>query len=87
MPETTSEPEQTESEQTEPEQTEPESVEDRPLPFPGFADLPPHAAVAALRSLDDPRDVDAMLTFEQAHGDRPPVVAAARIRADALRGM
>ena len=60
-------------------------TEDRPLAFPGFAEFPAHAAVAALRSLDDPRDVDAMLDFEQAHGDRAPVVAAARIRARALR--
>jgi hypothetical protein len=73
----------------EPEEAEPEPdpapAEDRPLPFPGFADLPPHAAVAALRSLDEPADVEAMLSFEQEHGDRPPVVAAARIRAGALR--
>jgi hypothetical protein len=75
------EPERSESPQAEPG---PAPEEDRPLPFPGFADLPPHAAVAALRSLDDPRDVDAMLAFEQAHGDRPPVIAAARIRAAAV---
>jgi hypothetical protein len=84
-------PDQAGSDQAEPEragspQAEPGPApeEDRPLPVPGFADLPPHAAVAALRSLDDPRDVDAMLAFEQAHGDRPPVIAAARIRAAAV---
>ncbi len=54
-------------------------------PIPGFADLPPHAAVAALRTLDDPRAVAAMLEFEQAHGNRPGVVAAARLRATAVR--
>ena len=53
--------------------------------IPGFADLPPHAAVAALRTLDDPRAVAAMLEFEQAHGNRPGVVAAARLRATAVR--
>jgi hypothetical protein len=53
-------------------------------PIPGFADLPPHAAVAALRTLDDPRDVAAMLEFEQAHGNRPAVVAAAHLRAAAV---
>ena len=53
--------------------------------IPGFADLPPHAAVAALRTLDDPRAVAAMLQFEQAHGNRPGVVAAARLRATAVR--
>jgi len=50
-------------------------------PIPGFADLPAHAAVAALRTLDDPRDVAATLEFEQSHGNRPAVVAAARLRA------
>jgi hypothetical protein len=53
-------------------------------PIPGFADLPAHAAVAALRALDDPRDVAAILEFEQAHGNRPAVVAAARLRAAAV---
>jgi hypothetical protein len=54
------------------------------LPFPGFADLPAHAAVAALRTIDDPRVVAATLLFEQAHGNRPGVVAAAQLRAAAL---
>ena len=54
-------------------------------PIPGFADLPAHAAVAALRTLDDPRAVAAMLEFEQAHGNRPGVVAAARLRATTVR--
>lgn len=54
-------------------------------PISGFADLPAHAAVAALRALDDPRDVEAMREFEQAHGNRPAVVEAARLRAAALR--
>jgi hypothetical protein len=56
------------------------------LPIPGFADLPAHAAVAALRSLDRPADVAAVLAFELAHGTRPAVVAAARIRAGAVGG-
>jgi hypothetical protein len=54
-------------------------------PISGFADLPPHVAVAALRALDNFRDVAAMLEFEQAHGNRPGVVAAARLRATAVR--
>jgi hypothetical protein len=53
-------------------------------PIPNFADLPGHAAVAALRTLDDPRDVAATLEFEQEHGNRPGVVAAARLRSAAL---
>ncbi len=53
-------------------------------PIPDFADLPAHAAVAALRTLDDPRDVAATLEFEQEHGNRPGVVAAARLRSAAL---
>jgi hypothetical protein len=53
-------------------------------PIPDFADLPAHAAVAALRTLDDPRDVAATLEFEQEHGKRPGVVAAARLRSAAL---
>jgi hypothetical protein len=53
-------------------------------PIPDFADLPAHAAVAALRTLDDPRDVAATLRFEQEHGNRPGVVAAARLRSAAL---
>ncbi|MBL8926421.1 MAG: hypothetical protein JNM77_09285 [Pseudonocardia sp.] len=55
-----------------------------PPPIPDFADLPAHAAVAALRTLDDPRDVAATLEFEQEHGNRPGVVAAARLRGTAL---
>ena len=54
-------------------------------PIPGFADLSAHGAVAALRTLDDPRAVAAMLEFEQAHGNRPGVVAAARLRATTVR--
>ncbi len=57
-----------------------------PPPIPGFADLTGHAAVAALRILDEPRDVAAMLEFEQEHGNRPGVVAAARLRSAALGG-
>ena len=51
----------------------------------GSPTCPAHAAVAALRTLDDPRAVAAMLEFEQAHGNRPGVVAAARLRATAVR--
>jgi hypothetical protein len=65
--------------------TEPSAPENPPRPFPDFAELPPHAAIAALRTLDDPGDLAALLAFEQAHGNRPPVVAAARVRADAVR--
>ncbi|HEX5813648.1 MAG TPA: hypothetical protein VFY38_16190, partial [Pseudonocardia sp.] len=57
-----------------------------PPPIPGFADLTGHAAVAALRTLDEPRDVAAMLEFEQEHGNRPGVLAAARLRSAALGG-
>jgi hypothetical protein len=64
---------------------EPPTPENRPLPLPDFAELPPHAAIAALRTLDDPDDLAALLAFEQAHGNRPSVVAAARVRADAVR--
>jgi hypothetical protein len=53
-------------------------------PIPGFAELPAHAAVAALRALDDPSQVQAMLESEQAHANRPAVVEAARLRAAAL---
>lgn len=53
-------------------------------PIPDFADLPAHAAVAALRTLDDLREVAATLEFEQEHGNRPGVVAAARLRGTAL---
>ena len=55
-------------------------------PIPGFAELSAQAAIAALRTLDDPRDVAAVLAFEQAHGNRPGVVGAARIRGGALGG-
>ncbi len=55
-----------------------------PPPIPGFADLTGHAAVAALRTLNEPRDVAAMLEFEQEHGNRPGVVAGARLRSAAL---
>ena len=55
-----------------------------PLPIPGYSQLGAQGAIAAIRSLDDPDDVAAVLTYEQAHGDRPGVVAAARTRAGAL---
>ena len=55
-------------------------------PISGFADLPAHVAVAALRALDNFRDIAAMLEFEQAHGNRPGVVAAARLRAATVQG-
>ncbi len=63
----------------------PGSTEPVAPPIPGFADLPAHAAVAALRTLDDPRAIAAALDFEQAHGNRPAVVAAARLRAATVR--
>jgi hypothetical protein len=55
-----------------------------PLPVPGYSQLGAQGAIAAIRSLDDPDDVAAVLTYEQSHGDRPGVVAAARTRAGAL---
>jgi hypothetical protein len=58
---------------------------DRADPLPGFDELSARAAIAALRTLDDPADVAAVLAFERAHGNRPGVVAAARARADAVR--
>ena len=68
-------------------ETAQDAAEDAPPaepPIPGFADLPTHAAIAALRALDDPRAVASVLAFEQAHEDRPAVVAAAALRAAAL---
>jgi hypothetical protein len=55
------------------------------LPIPGFSALSARAAIAALRTLDDPRDVDVVLAVEQATTGRPGVVAAARARAEAVR--
>ena len=49
-------------------------------PIPGFAEFSAQAAVASLRTLDRAAAL-AALAFEQAHGNRPAVVAAARIRA------
>jgi hypothetical protein len=53
-------------------------------PIPGFAELSAQAAVASLRTLDRAAAL-AALAFEQAHGNRPAVVRAARIRAGAVR--
>ena len=53
-------------------------------PIPGFAELSAQAAVASLRTLDRAAAL-AALAFEQAHANRPAVVAAARIRAGAVR--
>jgi hypothetical protein len=61
-----------------------QTAEARPLPLPGFAELSTRSAIAAVRTLDDPDDVAAVLSFEQAHGNRPGVVAAARARARAV---
>ena len=55
-----------------------------PLPIPGYSQLGAQGAIAAIRSLDDPDDVAALLTYELSHGDRPGVLAAARTRAGAL---
>jgi hypothetical protein len=80
-------PDEPEPDEPEPDETEPDETGAAPTdpPIPGFADLPAHAAIAALRTLDDPRAVAAMLEFEQAHGNRPGVVAAAHLRAAAVR--
>jgi len=53
-------------------------------PVPGFAELSAQAAVASLRTLDRAAAL-AALAFEQAHGNRRAVLAAARIRAGTTR--
>ena len=53
-------------------------------PIPGFAELSAQVAIASLRTLDRAA-AGAALAFEQAHGNRPAVVAAARIRAGTVR--
>lgn len=65
----------------EPDPAAPHPAEPGP-PIPGFAELTAQHAVAALRTLG-PTAAAAALAFEQSHGERPAVVAAARIRAGA----
>jgi hypothetical protein len=55
------------------------------LPLPDYDHLPLAGLVHRIRSLDEPALTE-LLAYEQAHGDRLPVVEAMRARLDALRG-
>ena len=55
------------------------------LPLPDYDHLPLGALVHRIRSLDEPALTD-LLAYEQAHGDRAPVVTAMQARLDELAG-
>lgn len=59
-------------------------LEAEELPVPGYDELTVHDAVAAVKELDDPADVRAILAYEEAHKNRQRVVSAANTRVAAI---
>jgi hypothetical protein len=53
------------------------------LPIPDYDHLPVGSLATRIRSLE-PEEVDALLAYEQAHGDRVPVVQVLRRRLEQL---
>lgn len=50
------------------------------LPVPRYEELTGQQAIAAIRELDDPDDINAVIAFEEAHKNRSGVVSAAQTR-------
>jgi hypothetical protein len=50
------------------------------LPIKHFEEMSPQTAIAAIRELDDPEDIQAVIAFEEAHRNRSGVVSAAQTR-------
>lgn len=53
------------------------------LPIPDYDHMPVGSLATRIRSLE-PEEVDALLAYEQAHGDRVPVVQVLRRRLEQL---
>lgn len=54
------------------------------LPIAGYDELNVNEAVAAVRDLDEPADIRAIIAFEEAHKNRQRVVSAAQTRVAAI---
>ncbi len=54
------------------------------LPIPGYPDLTVADAVAAVRELEEPADIRAVIAYEEAHKNRQRVVSAAQTRVAAI---
>lgn len=59
-------------------------LEAEELPIGGYDELPVGDAVAAVRELDDPADIRAIIAYEEAHKNRQRVVSAAQTRVAAI---
>jgi len=56
------------------------ALDDDELPIPGYGKLTQPKAVAAVKELDKPEDVRAILEYEEAHKNRPSIVSAAQVK-------
>ena len=54
------------------------------LPIRGYGELPVNEAVAAVKELNDPADIRAIIAYEEAHKNRQRVVSAAQTRVAAI---
>ena len=56
------------------------ALDDGELPIEGYGKLSQPKAVAAVKELDKPEDVRAILEYEAAHKNRPSVISAAQVK-------
>ena len=56
------------------------ALDDGELPIEGYGKLSQPKAVAAVKELDKPEDVRAVLAYEEAHKNRPSIVSAAQVK-------
>ena len=56
------------------------ALDDDELPVKGYGRLSQPKAVAAVKELDNPEDVRAILEYEEAHKNRPSIVSAAQVK-------
>ena len=56
------------------------ALDDGELPIEGYGKLSQPKAVAAVKDLDKPEDVRAILEYEAAHKNRPSVISAAQVK-------
>ena len=56
------------------------ALEDEELPIKGYGKLTQPKAVAAVKELDKPEDVRAVMAYEEAHKNRPSIISAAQVK-------
>jgi hypothetical protein len=56
------------------------ALDDQELPIPGYGKLSQPKAVSAVKELDKPEDVRAILAYEETHKNRPSIVSAAQVK-------